>query len=60
MGGRTYLERGQSVVLARWAGKGSRNVLVRRPPSAVRRASWWCGRVAGLAHARAEPAALAR
>lgn len=29
--GRTYLERGSPVVvLARWAGKGPRNVLIRR------------------------------
>lgn len=31
MTGRTYLERGKPVVvLARWAGRGPRNVLIRR------------------------------
>jgi acetyl esterase len=37
--GRTYLERGEPViVLARWSGKGPRNVLIRRAngPLAVR------------------------
>ena len=35
-GGKTYLERGRPVeVLARWNGKGPRNVLVRREDGTV-------------------------